>query len=92
MRTGSYAPADSVQEFFEGKQFVCSIFFKVRPLAEMFLLAISSTISRFIATKVSDQPVSSSAAVSDSSDPVRVILPFKDQSSADKLFGVNFRI
>ena len=44
---------------------------------------INSTISRFIATKVSEQPVSSPAAVSDSSDPVRVILPFKDQSSAD---------
>ena len=42
-----------------------------------------STISRFIATKVSDEPVSSLAAVSYSSDPVRVILPFKDQSSAD---------
>ena len=44
---------------------------------------INSTISGFIATKVSDQLVSSPAAVSDSSDPVRVILPFKDQSSAD---------
>ena len=44
---------------------------------------INSTISRFIATKVSEQPVSSPAAVSDSSDPIRVILPFKDQSSAD---------
>ena len=43
----------------------------------------NSTISGFIATKVSDQLVSSPAAVSDSSDPVRVILPFKDQSSAD---------
>ena len=41
------------------------------------------TISRFTATKVFDQPVSSPAAVIDSSDPVRVILPFKDQSSAD---------
>ena len=37
-----------------------------------------------MAPKVSDQPVSiSPAAVSDSSDPVRVILPFKDRSSAD---------
>ena len=34
---------------------------------------INSTISRFIATKDSDQPVSSPAAVIDSSDPVRVI-------------------
>ena len=44
---------------------------------------INSTISGLTATKVSDQLVSSPAAVSDSSDPVRVILPFKDQSSAD---------
>ena len=44
---------------------------------------INSTISRFIATKVSDQPVSSHAAVSDSSEHIIVILPFKDQSSVD---------
>ena len=44
---------------------------------------INSTILRFIATKVSDQPVSSPSAVSDSFDPVRGILPFKDQFSAD---------
>ena len=44
---------------------------------------INFTISGFIATKVSDQLVLSPAAVSDSSDPVRVILQFKDQSSAD---------
>ena len=44
---------------------------------------IHSTILGFIATKVSDQLVSWPAAVSESSDPVRVILPFKDQSSAD---------
>ena len=43
---------------------------------------INSIISGFIATKVSDQLVSSPAAVSDTSDPVRVILPFKE-SSAD---------
>ena len=43
---------------------------------------INFTISGFIATKVSDQLVLSPAAVSDSSDPVRVILQFKDQSSA----------
>ena len=41
---------------------------------------INSTILRFIAIKVSDQPVSSLSAVSDSFDPVRGILPFKDQS------------
>ena len=44
---------------------------------------MNSTFSCFIATKVFDQPVSSPAAVSDSSGPTRVILPFKDQSSAD---------
>ena len=44
---------------------------------------INSTFSGFIATKVSDQLVLSPAAVWDSSDPVRVILQFKDQSSAD---------
>ena len=43
----------------------------------------NSTISGFVATKVSDQLVSSPAAVSGTSDPVRVILPFKDQSSTD---------
>ena len=44
---------------------------------------INSTISGFIATNVSDQLVLWPAPVSDSSDPVRVILLFKDQSSAD---------
>ena len=38
---------------------------------------INSTISGFIATNVSDQLVLWPAPVSDSSDPVRVILPFK---------------
>ena len=33
-------------------------------------------------TKASDQPVSS-PAVSDRSEPIRVVLPFKDQASAD---------
>ena len=42
---------------------------------------VNSTISRFVATKASDQPVSS-PAVSDRSDPIRVVLPFKDQASA----------
>jgi len=42
---------------------------------------VNSTISRFIATKASDQPVSSPAA-SDRSDSIRVV-PFKDHSSAD---------
>ena len=43
---------------------------------------VNSTISRFVAAKASDQPVSS-PAVSDRSDPIRVVLPFKDQASAD---------
>ena len=42
---------------------------------------LSTTISRFV-TKASDQPVSSPAA-SDRLDPIRVVLPFKDQTSAD---------
>ena len=43
---------------------------------------VNSTISRFVAAKASDQPVSS-PAVSDRSDPIRVVLLFKDQASAD---------
>ena len=43
---------------------------------------VNSTISQFVAAKASDQPVSS-PAVSDRSDPIRVVLPFKDQASAD---------
>ena len=43
---------------------------------------VNSTISRFVAAKASDQPVSS-PAVSDRLDPIRVVLPFKDQASAD---------
>ena len=42
----------------------------------------NSTISRFVAAKASDQPVSS-PTVSDRSEPIRVVLPFKDQASAD---------
>ena len=38
--------------------------------------------SRFVAAKALDQPVSS-PNVSDQSDPIRVILPFKDQVWAD---------
>ena len=45
---------------------------------------INSTVTRFIALKASDQPfplpVETNAA-----DPVRVVLPFKDQASADTL-------
>ena len=43
---------------------------------------VNSTFSRFIAAKASDQPVSS-ATVSDRTDPIRVVLQFKDQASAD---------
>ena len=43
---------------------------------------VNSTISRFVAAKASYQPVSS-PAVSERSDPIRVVLPFKDQASAD---------
>ena len=42
---------------------------------------VNSTISRFVAAKASDQPVSSLAVI-DRSDPIRVVLPFKDQASA----------
>ena len=45
-------------------------------------MALNSTISRFVAAKASDQPVSL-PAVSDRSDPIRVVLSFKDQASAD---------
>ena len=44
---------------------------------------VNSTISRFVAARASDQPVSASPAVSDRLDPIRVVLPFKDQASAD---------
>ena len=44
---------------------------------------INSTIWRLITKKISDHPVSSPVDFSDSSDPVRVILRFKYQSSAD---------
>ena len=43
---------------------------------------VNSTISRFVAARASDQPVSS-PTVSDRLDPIRVVLPFKDQASAD---------
>ena len=68
--TGRISPSAIVLNYF---------FFRIKYPDEL----INSTILRFIATKVSDQPGSSPSAVSDSSDPVRGILPFKDQSSAD---------
>ena len=43
---------------------------------------VNSTISWFVTARVSDQPVSS-PAVSDRLDPIRAVLPFKDQASAD---------
>ena len=43
---------------------------------------VNSTILRFVAARASDQPVSS-PAVSDRLDPILVVLPFKDQASAD---------
>ena len=43
---------------------------------------VNSTISRFVAARASDQPVFS-LVVSDRLDPIRVVLPFKDQASAD---------
>ena len=43
---------------------------------------VNSTISRFVAAKAPDQPVSS-PAISYRSDPIRVVLLFKDQASAD---------
>ena len=44
---------------------------------------INCTISRFIVVKASDQPVPELPAVNYKLDPVRVVLPFKDQASAD---------
>ena len=44
---------------------------------------INSTISRFIAVKASDQPVLELPAVNNEVTAVPVVLPFKDQSSAD---------
>ena len=44
---------------------------------------INSTISRFITVKASDQPVLELPAVNNEVKAVPVVLPFKDQSSAD---------
>ena len=44
---------------------------------------INSTITRFIAIKASEQPVPS--PTNNSPEPVRVVVPFKDQASADSL-------
>ena len=44
---------------------------------------INSTITRFIADKASDQPTSRLPVATNGQDPVRLVLPFKDQVSAD---------
>ena len=43
---------------------------------------VNSSITRFVAAKASDQPVTT-PTVSDRSDPILVVRPFKDQASAD---------
>ena len=40
---------------------------------------VNSTITRFIADKASDQPPSRLPAATNMHDPVRLVLPFKDQ-------------
>ena len=44
---------------------------------------VNSTITRFIADKASDQPTSRLLAATNGQDPVRLLLPFKYQASAD---------
>jgi len=44
---------------------------------------LNSTITRLIADKASDQPTSRLPAATNGQDPVRLVLPFKDQASAD---------
>ena len=44
---------------------------------------VNSTITRFIADKASDQPTSRLPAATNGQDPVGLVLPFKDQASAD---------
>ena len=45
---------------------------------------INSTITRFIAIKATEQPVPPPTE-NNSPEPIRVVLPFKDQASADIL-------
>ena len=47
------------------------------------LVNYTITITRFIADKASDQPTSRLPAATNGQDPVRIVLPFKDQVSAD---------
>ena len=44
---------------------------------------VNSTITRFIADKASDQPTSRLPTATNMQDHVRLVLPFKDQASAD---------
>ena len=44
---------------------------------------VNYTITRFIADNASDQPTSRLPAATNGQDPVRIVLPFKDQVSAD---------
>ena len=44
---------------------------------------VNSTITRFIADKASDRPTSRLPTATNMQDPVRFVLPFKDQASAD---------
>ena len=44
---------------------------------------VNSTITRLIAGKASDQPTSRLPAATNGQDPVRLVLPFKDQASDD---------
>ena len=44
---------------------------------------VNYTITRFIAVKASDQPTSRLPAATNGQDPVRLVLPFKDQVYAD---------
>ena len=44
---------------------------------------VNSTITRCIADKASDQPTSRLPAATNGQDPIRRVLSFKDQASAD---------
>ena len=44
---------------------------------------VNSTITCFIADKAYDQPTSRLPAATNGQDPVHLVLPFKDQASAD---------
>ena len=50
---------------------------------------VNSNITRFISDKASDQPTSRLPAATNGQDPVHLVLPFKDQASADNIYGTN---